>query len=112
MVLDTAGELQSRAVFVLTPLDAGATRTTLTWETETTLLWMNLAAPLMRGLFEWNHDFLMRKAGNGLAERLGARVTHREQTGTPLVRALVPPLAVLALVVAAAQALRWPRGRW
>lgn len=90
LVMDTTGELRGRGTFTLLRLGPRATRTRLVWETETTLLWMNLSAPVLRGLFEWNHDVLMRRAGNGLADRLGARVTHREATGTSLPRALLP----------------------
>ena len=90
LVIDTTGELQGRGLFELTPVSSQTTRTRLTWETDTTLLWMNLTAPLLRGLFEWNHDYLMRRAGDGLAARLGADVTHKEATGTSLIRALLP----------------------
>ena len=112
MVLVTRGELKGTAILDVRSLDESTSRTRLTWETETTLAWMNAASPLLRGLFEWNHDFLMRKAGDGLAERLGAQVTHREATGTPLVRALVPVgllLASLSMVRLVARKLRRSR---
>ncbi len=51
---------------------------------------MNLSAPLLRGLFEWNHDLLMKKAGEGLARRLDARVVEAGPGRASLGRALVP----------------------
>lgn len=101
----TTGELEGTAVFDLVE-SAARTISTLTWTTRTTLAWMNAIAPLMRGLFEWNHDVLMRKAGDGLARRIGATVTHREGSAPPLVVAAAPPVAVL---LTTALCLRWLR---
>jgi uncharacterized protein YndB with AHSA1/START domain len=44
------------------------------WQIRTTRRWMNLAAPLARPLFQWNHDAVMRQGGQGLARLLGARL--------------------------------------
>ncbi|MCA1656715.1 MAG: polyketide cyclase, partial [Actinobacteria bacterium] len=33
-----------------------------------------LLAPLARPVFRWNHDVVMRQGGEGLADRLGARL--------------------------------------
>ena len=96
--METRGELEGTAVFELTERGP-STLSSLTWTTRTTIPWMNAIAPLMRGLFEWNHDVLMRKAGDGLAQRIGAPVTHREGSAPPLLVAVAPPLAVLALIV-------------
>ncbi len=62
----------------------------MTWDTRSTLLWMNLSAPLLRGLFEWNHDLLMKRAGEGLARRLDAPVVEAGPGRASLARALVP----------------------
>jgi hypothetical protein len=35
---------------------------------------MNLAAPVARPAFTWNHDALMREAAQGLARRLDAEL--------------------------------------
>ena len=96
--METQGELEGTAVFELTE-HGSTTNSSLTWTTKTTLAWMNLIAPLMRGLFEWNHDVLMRKAGDGLAHRIGASVTHREGSAPPLVVAVAPPVLALASVI-------------
>ena len=42
------------------------------WRVRTTKLWMNLFGPLARPAFIWNHDFVMRQGGRGLAKELGA----------------------------------------
>ncbi|MDQ3878776.1 MAG: SRPBCC family protein [Actinomycetota bacterium] len=97
--MHTTGELEGTAVFDLAESEAG-TISTLTWSTRTTLAWMNAIAPVMRGLFEWNHDVLMRKAGDGLAHRMGVTVSHRDESGPSLLAALAPPLlATLAFVL-------------
>jgi hypothetical protein len=40
----------------------------------TTKRWMNLAAPLARPVFRWNHDWVMRNGAEGIAELLGCRL--------------------------------------
>ena len=40
----------------------------------TTKPWMNLLAPIARPVFEWNHDWVMRNGGEGLASLLGCRL--------------------------------------
>jgi uncharacterized protein YndB with AHSA1/START domain len=42
------------------------------WRVRTTKLWMNLFGPLARPAFAWNHDYVMRQGGRGLAAELGA----------------------------------------
>jgi uncharacterized protein YndB with AHSA1/START domain len=99
MIFSTTGELRGVAEFVLDDVD-GRTRTQLVWTTRTTKSWMNALAFLLRPLFEWNHDFLMRRAGTGLAARIGAQVTHAEGSAPSFARALVPlGVVVLTIVV-------------
>jgi hypothetical protein len=35
---------------------------------------MNLFAPLLRPAFEWNHDWVMARGGEGIAQLLGCRL--------------------------------------
>jgi len=35
---------------------------------------MNRMAPLLRPVFEWNHDWVMRRGGEGIAARLGCKL--------------------------------------
>lgn len=53
---------------------AGVTAVVYEWNVHTTKAWMNLLAPLARPAFKSNHDYVMRKGGDGLAKRLGARL--------------------------------------
>jgi len=48
------------------------------WNVRTTSSWMNLLAPVARPVFAWNHDWVMRSGGEGLARRLGCRLLARD----------------------------------
>lgn len=52
----------------------GATVVLYEWDVETTARWMNAVAPLARPAFRWNHDWVMRRGGEGLADLLGVRL--------------------------------------
>jgi Polyketide cyclase / dehydrase and lipid transport len=54
-----------------------ATVVTYEWMVRTTKPWMNALAPVARPFFEWNHDVVMRRGGEGLAGLLGARLLGR-----------------------------------
>ncbi len=51
-----------------------ATAVTYEWNVGTTKVWMNALAPLARPAFAWNHDWVMRNGGSGLASLLGCRL--------------------------------------
>ena len=51
----------------------GVTAVLYEWEVRTTIAWMNRLAPLLRPVFEWNHDWVMARGGEGLARRVGCR---------------------------------------
>jgi uncharacterized protein YndB with AHSA1/START domain len=53
---------------------AGTTAVLYEWNVRTARPWMNLLAPVARPVFAWNHDWVMRNGGEGLARRLGARL--------------------------------------
>jgi hypothetical protein len=67
------GELDGVSRWTLTP-DDGGTLVRYDWDVRTTRWWMNLAAPVARPVFTWNHDALMREAAQGLARRLDAEL--------------------------------------
>ena len=52
----------------------GVTAVLYQWNVATTRPWMNALAPALRPVFEWNHDWVMRQGGEGLARRLGCRL--------------------------------------
>ena len=52
----------------------GVTAALYEWNVATTKPGMNLLAPLARPLFEWNHDWVMVRGGEGIANLLGCRL--------------------------------------
>jgi uncharacterized protein YndB with AHSA1/START domain len=52
----------------------GVTAVLYEWNVATTKPWMNRMAPLLRPAFEWNHDWVMARGGEGLARLLGCRL--------------------------------------
>ena len=54
----------------------GLTAVTYEWSVRTTKAWMNALAPIAGPIFEWNHDYVMRRGGDGLKIRL-RRVMNR-----------------------------------
>ncbi len=52
----------------------GVTAVLYEWNVTTTAAWMNRLAPLLRPVFEWNHDWVMRRGGEGIAALLGCRL--------------------------------------
>jgi len=67
------GELEGVGRWRLYEQD-GVTAVLYEWNVRTTKPWMNLFAPLLRPAFEWNHDWVMRRGGEGIAELLGCRL--------------------------------------
>jgi uncharacterized protein YndB with AHSA1/START domain len=52
----------------------GVTAVLYEWNVSTTRAWMNRLAPVAGPAFRWNHDWVMRNGGRGLARRLGVRL--------------------------------------
>jgi uncharacterized protein YndB with AHSA1/START domain len=50
------------------------TAVTYEWNVRTTRRWMNALAPVARPVFAANHDWVMKRGGEGLARLLGARL--------------------------------------
>ena len=57
--------------------EGNVTKVTYYWDVRTTLAWMNVTAPLLKGVFRWNHDTVMRWGGEGLARQLNCKVVFR-----------------------------------
>lgn len=64
-----SGELSGRGRWELRS-ERGGTRVTYLWNVATTRVWMNLLAPVLRPLFKWNHDVVMRWGYEGFRRRL------------------------------------------
>jgi hypothetical protein len=67
------GELSGHGRWRLFEQD-GVTAVMYEWNVATTKPWMNAMAPLLRPVFEWNHNWVMRNGGVGVAELLGCRL--------------------------------------
>jgi len=67
------GELEGVGRWRLYEQD-GVTAVLYEWNVQTNKAWMNLLAPVLRPVFEWNHDWVMRRGGEGIAELLGCRL--------------------------------------
>lgn len=52
----------------------GVTAVLYEWNVATTRRWMNAMAPLLRPVFEWNHDWVMARGGEGIAALLACRL--------------------------------------
>jgi uncharacterized protein YndB with AHSA1/START domain len=70
---DAVGELTGVGRWRLYEQD-GATAVLYEWNVATTKAWMNLVAPIARPAFEWNHDWVMARGGEGIAKLLGCKL--------------------------------------
>jgi uncharacterized protein YndB with AHSA1/START domain len=70
---EASGELAGTGTWRLAE-GGGLTTVLYEWNVRTTRPWMNLLAPLARPAFAWNHDWVMKRGGEGLARLLGARL--------------------------------------
>jgi uncharacterized protein YndB with AHSA1/START domain len=68
-----SGDLDGSGTWRLYEQD-GVTAVTYDWRVRTTKAWMNAVAPVARPVFEWNHDWVMARGGEGLAGRLGVEL--------------------------------------
>jgi uncharacterized protein YndB with AHSA1/START domain len=70
---EATGELAGLGRWRLFAEDS-ATAVVYEWQVGTRKRWMNTLAPLARPAFSWNHDWVMRNGGRGLAGLLGCRL--------------------------------------
>ena len=52
----------------------GVTAVLYEWNVSTSRGWMNLLAPIGRPIFEWNHNWVMARGGEGIARRVGCNL--------------------------------------
>jgi hypothetical protein len=64
------GELEGRGDWALREED-GVTYVRYDWTIRTTRWWMNLLAPVARGVFKSNHDYVMQSGAKGICGLLG-----------------------------------------
>jgi uncharacterized protein YndB with AHSA1/START domain len=70
---DAVGELTGVGRWRLLE-EGGVTAVLYEWNVATSRAWMNLLAPVARPVFEWNHDWVMARGGEGIANLLGCRL--------------------------------------
>jgi uncharacterized protein YndB with AHSA1/START domain len=73
IVAEAVGGLEGTGTFLLFEAPLG-TAVTYDWAVGTTKAWMNVAAPVGRPLFAWNHHAVMKQGGVGLARALGVEL--------------------------------------
>jgi uncharacterized protein YndB with AHSA1/START domain len=69
LAYDSTGDLTGDGRFLLTPVD-GATEVTFFWDVSTNKTLMNMLTPLFRPLFEWHHNWVMKRGERGLVRLL------------------------------------------
>jgi hypothetical protein len=70
---DAIGELTGIGRWRLYEFD-GTTAVLYEWNVRTTKAWMNLITPIARPIFAWNHNWVMARGGEGIAQLLGCRL--------------------------------------
>jgi len=65
------GELEGVGRWFFTEAN-GITVVKYTWDVNTTKKWMNALAPVLKPVFKWNHDIIMRWGAEGLSKKLNA----------------------------------------
>jgi uncharacterized protein YndB with AHSA1/START domain len=98
--LTAQGELSGSGIWRLNH-EGNSTTVTYHWQVTTDVAWMKMVGPLLSPIFAWNHDVIMRAAGDGLARKLGVRITRNEayvQEGQGLLVRLVRVAAMIALI--------------
>jgi Polyketide cyclase / dehydrase and lipid transport len=73
------GDLTGFGAWLLEPVDAYGVDITYRWELLLERRWMRVLSFLLRPLFEWNHFVVMRAGAQGMAQRLGCRVSQRRE---------------------------------
>jgi uncharacterized protein YndB with AHSA1/START domain len=68
---EASGELAGTGTWRLSE-GGGVTTVLYDWDVHTTRFWMNVLAPLARPVFARNHDWVMKRGGEGLARLLDA----------------------------------------
>jgi uncharacterized protein YndB with AHSA1/START domain len=72
------------------------------WDVSTTKAWMNALSGLLKPMFEWNHDYVMKSGGIGLAKLLGANLLTSMEEEAQQKDATLPVLASVAGLAASA----------
>ena len=69
----TTGELEGKGTWIFES-ENGIAVVKYYWVVKTNTFFMNLFAPVMKPLFAWNHDVVMKWGGEGLAKYLNCKL--------------------------------------
>lgn len=69
----TVGDLYGHGIWLFEQQN-GTTWASYHWHVKTDVGWMNTLAPVLKPVFSWNHDVIMRWGGEGLAKYLGCEL--------------------------------------
>lgn len=69
----TVGDLKGHGIWLFEK-DNDHTVASYYWNVKTEVGWMNKLAPVLKPVFEWNHDVVMRWGAEGLARYLGCEL--------------------------------------
>ncbi len=69
------GDLHGHGLWLIDPVSTHVVDVTYRYQVELTRPWMRRLAPLLRGLFAWNHFTVMRAGAIGMARRLRCEVS-------------------------------------
>lgn len=69
----STGELEGTGRWHLSQ-EGTVTQVRFDWNVRTTKRWMEVLTPVLRPIFEWNHNVSMRHAGESLARQLKSRL--------------------------------------
>ena len=64
------GDVHGMGLWVIEPVSAQQVDITYRWEVMLHKPWMRLLAPLLRGVFSWNHFTVMQAGAKGMARQL------------------------------------------
>jgi len=80
------GDLEGEGVWELEPGAGHTTHVRYLWRLALNTRWMRIAAPLMDGVFRWNHEGVMAAGARGLACHLGTRLLNQCPAARPVLR--------------------------
>ncbi|MUT68310.1 SRPBCC family protein [Paenibacillus sp. NEAU-GSW1] len=73
MEIRSTGELEGRGEWTLTQ-SGSVTHVRYIWQVNTNKAWMDVLAPLLKPVFVWNHDLVMKEGERGMSKALQAPV--------------------------------------
>jgi hypothetical protein len=76
---DAIGELIGVGRFALQENGEG-TDVAFYWDVQTSGFWMNVLAPVLKPLFAWNHNWVMKQGERGLAQKLASEQVQADIT--------------------------------